>query len=59
MSTISDAAATANAAFMHAAAQIEHLLGQAVQLDRADPANVNLLLEMASILVSRSSMWLH
>ncbi|KAG2103996.1 uncharacterized protein F5147DRAFT_654515 [Suillus discolor] len=55
MSTISDTAATANAAFMHVAAQIEHLLGQAIQLDRADPANVNLSLEMASILVQTLS----
>ncbi|KAG2146460.1 uncharacterized protein EDB93DRAFT_1250997 [Suillus bovinus] len=39
--------ATANAAFRQAGDKVEHLLGQALQLDAADPKHIPIAVEMA------------
>lgn len=50
--SITSIATTANTTFRYSADWIKHLLGQALQLDPANPTNGQLALEIASILVS-------
>jgi hypothetical protein len=42
----------ANAAFHYAGDKVEHLLGQALQLDAADPKQISIAVEMAQSLAS-------
>lgn len=44
--------AAANAGFRNAGDKIEHLLGQALQLDAGDPNHIPIAMEMARTLVS-------
>ncbi|KAG1769729.1 hypothetical protein EV702DRAFT_1049606 [Suillus placidus] len=56
MSSALDAViATANAAFRHAGDKVKHLLGQALQLDAADPKHIPIVVEMAQALTDAFS----
>lgn len=53
MSSAYDAITTkSNAAFHHAGDMVEHLLGQAMQLNAADPQHIDIAMQMARGLVS-------
>jgi hypothetical protein len=43
--------ALANAAFRHVGDKVEHMVGQALQLEAADPKHINIAVEMAHALV--------
>ncbi|KAG2096505.1 uncharacterized protein F5147DRAFT_778298 [Suillus discolor] len=49
--------ATANAAFCQAGDKVEHLLGQALQLDAADPKHIPIAVEMAKALTHVFSVY--
>ncbi|KAG1779896.1 hypothetical protein EV702DRAFT_1043285 [Suillus placidus] len=56
MSALDAVTATANAAFCHASDKVEHLLGQALQLDAADPKHIPITMEMAQALTHAFSV---